>query len=154
MKYSPTVSNSHCCPKGGTTNFGGNPDLPRNYMGMSGRIWVRYSVDTPSFASNELPSNVHAGTGGYGSYDGHWQGLYLPYNNVGLKMHYYSWDGKLFAADFLEIRGIAGDARMRGEDLQNVDFNFYWLDKETAKRDEHLLKRYREKCKNTNNFKD
>lgn len=154
MQIRARVSNSHSCPKGGVQNFSGTPNMPRSYPGMFGRIWVRYSDDTPSFASSELPSNVHSGTGGYGAYDGNWLGLFRPYYNVGIKIYYYSWDCKLFEADHPEIKAMRADARIRDEDLSNTLFKFYWLDEETRKQDKHLLKRYSEKCKNTSNSKN
>lgn len=154
MRIQARVSNSHCCPQGETTNFSGDTNIPRHYPGMQGRIWVRYCANTASFASRELPPDVHPGTGGYGTYDGNWKRLYTPYSNAGLKLYVYSWDCKLFQADHPKIKAICADARIRDDDISNTTFKFYWLDEETLETDRYLLKAYIKKCENTNNCKN
>lgn len=42
LQFSDSVSNTHSCPRGGVTNWGGNKkDAPRGYPGWKGRIQYR-----------------------------------------------------------------------------------------------------------------
>ncbi len=72
LHFSEQVSNSHRCPVGGVTNWGGRVEgAPRGYPGWSGRIcWVvewphKYGGQYPGGALFEN-SRINTGTGGGG----------------------------------------------------------------------------------------
>lgn len=79
------VSNSHSCPVGGITNWGGKDDLPRFYMGWRGRIKFVTSHYLPGHASNYFKiMGIHTGSGGGGRnhyeydvsfFDDDWSGI-------------------------------------------------------------------------------
>lgn len=100
LRWSETLSNSHSCPRGGVTNWGGRDSFsdgtpkPRCYPGWGGRINIR--VRTPFVTKNRQADGfgsdyfkytpIHTGTGGGG----------------GIKdgVTKYSYDVKLWADDF------------------------------------------------------
>lgn len=101
------VSNTHCCPIGGVTNWGSKPDKPTGYSGWIGRIWVAYRGEMhgrggPYFedSSSALKAlRLHTGTGGYGSYRGPWHDLFED-SEIRKLVSLYSWDLKFFDADW------------------------------------------------------
>lgn len=71
--WSNSVSNSHRCPIGGTTNWGGRKEgAPRGYPGWSARL--EYEFDIPNGQSSSFPRGselfentcINTGTGGGG----------------------------------------------------------------------------------------
>ncbi len=70
IQWSSSISNTHSCPRGGVTNWGGRdtwPDgttKPRGYPGWGGRIEYQLSHDL-GFGSDVLRgTGIHTGTGG------------------------------------------------------------------------------------------
>lgn len=86
LDWTPSASNSHACPRGGVTNWGGQgPDAPRGYPGFTGRIEYQMSHDI-GFGSDVMRGlGIHTGTGGGGGgntfgyavtfFDADWPGL-------------------------------------------------------------------------------
>lgn len=77
LQWTDSASNTHSCPRGGTTNWGGRgidgdgKPLPRGYPGWVGRIEYSTSHDL-GFGSNVMRNvGIHTGTGG-GSRDYHY----------------------------------------------------------------------------------
>jgi hypothetical protein len=70
IHYSTSLSNSHSCPRGGTTNWGSKPGLPSGYPGWRGMLeWtVEEKTTGRRIGGSDLFSNtvVHTGTGGGG----------------------------------------------------------------------------------------
>ena len=71
VNYHKAVSNSHCSPINGETNWGPTyKERPYSYPGWTGRVWVFYSQSTTDFESSHLSNClIHPGTGGAGLYD-------------------------------------------------------------------------------------
>ena len=73
-KYTSTASNTHCCPKGGQTNFRWKEDLPRGYPGFVGTIKAslkrerKYNYSYPLTDLLEF-IGIHTGSGGGGNED-------------------------------------------------------------------------------------
>jgi hypothetical protein len=97
-EWTPMLSNSHNCPIGGVTNWGGSPDKPRGYPGWKCRMACRiktgaYTFRKMKFFEDMLGSDyftettLNTGTGSGGS----------P-NDKGVSMCQYSLN--LFADDF------------------------------------------------------
>jgi len=67
-RYDKSVSNSHSCPRGGTTNWGGmKKDEPRGYPGWTGRISGSFGDDYKSLGDWSALFklvDIHTGTGG------------------------------------------------------------------------------------------
>lgn len=117
LHYSASVSNTHCRPKNGVTNWAGleldeNGNLrPTGYPGFAGRIWFR--IEKPSSHESMVMASLgmHTGTGGFGSYEGEWKGVsrlaYELYVQKKLKYNaqpnVYSYDVKIFKDDIPEI---------------------------------------------------
>ncbi len=58
--YSSETSNSHNCPRNGTTNWGGRKEgAPRNYPGFSGQM--KWKVTGPKSAKNIFSDGIEAG---------------------------------------------------------------------------------------------
>jgi hypothetical protein len=94
VRWNESVSNSHSCPRGGLTNWGGREDpddsRPRGYPGWQGRIEFQLSHDL-GFGSDVFRGiGIHTGTGG------------------GINDNRYGYDVKFFASDWpgLEKNGI------------------------------------------------
>jgi len=65
------VSNTHCCPHNGVTNFSRLAGFPTGYPGWRGRVWIRLAARYPSFGSDMFNNTgLHLHSGGYGAYDG------------------------------------------------------------------------------------
>lgn len=145
LSYSPNVSNSHDCPIGGVTNWGGRDEnAPTGYPGWHGRIWVLYDrvfrVGGPEHISSALKQiRIHTGTGGYGTYNqtgGPWDyDLIKPH-----KWAPYSRDVRFFSADWPLEKTMAEyeKARMlsalRGENpLHKPKIIHYWYSDEVNK---------------------
>lgn len=107
------VSNSHQRPISGVENWGNRKeDAPTGYPGWNGRVWIRYEEPYGSFGSDPFAATLtYPGTGGWGGYDGPWQGVstarfarYRRYKNVPRDAYpepqIYSWDYKFFASDW------------------------------------------------------
>lgn len=88
VDWSESVSNSHSCPRGGTTNWGGRNIMsdgspaPRGYPGWSGRIEFQLSHDLGFGSDIMKPIGIHTGTGG------------------GINGNRYGYDVKFFASDW------------------------------------------------------
>lgn len=72
VHYSPLVSNSHSCPKGGVTNWGRDKNLPTGYPGWSGRVTgslTRASKHMHSYPYSRFLNmvSIKTGTGGGGN---------------------------------------------------------------------------------------
>jgi uncharacterized C2H2 Zn-finger protein len=90
VSWSNSVSNSHSCPRGGTTNWAGRNTLkdgspaPRGYPGWRGRIEFQLSHDL-GFGSDVFRNiGIHTGTGG----------------GSGISNNRYGYDVKFFASDW------------------------------------------------------
>lgn len=88
VRWSDSESNSHSCPRGGVTNWGGRGLMPGGepapvgYPGWGGRIEFQISHDL-GFGSDILkPVGIHTGTGG------------------GVEECRYGYDVKFFASDW------------------------------------------------------
>lgn len=86
LRWSNSVSNSHCCPRNGVTNWARRTDIPRGYPGWTGQFEFELSHDLPCFPSDIFrDTGIHTGCGGgrgknsYGYeihfYDSDWPGL-------------------------------------------------------------------------------
>lgn len=118
LSYSLSVSNTHHCPIGGVTNWGGRDEnAPTGYPGWHGRIWVLYDrefqVGGPEHSSSALNQiRILTGTGGYGTYNqtgGPWD-----YNLI--KSHKwapYSWDVRFFSGDWPLEQTMAEHEKVR-----------------------------------------
>lgn len=113
------VSNSHSAPRGAVTNFTRVDTRPTGYPGWAGGVWVRYSNEfgaRKGFGSDPLRSSgLHTGTGGSGAYSGPWEHISrIIHRNRRLwpgveqfrqvEPQIYSWDCRVWADDFPEIR--------------------------------------------------
>ena len=162
LTYHEAVSNSHSCPKTGVRNFGSHSDKPMSYPGMTGRIWLRYREPPKTFMP-PIGSALHTGTGGYGSYanvgcGGKWGTIALLGSKDLPKLHYYSYDCKVFIDDFKEHLQPLADAyeeqflidklmRSYQSTIYNPTYHYYHLDKDVEKADQELIERW-----NTNNL--
>ncbi len=88
LRWSDTVSNSHSCPRGGTTNWGSKDGRPTGYPGWHGNIEFQVSHDI-GFGSDVFRGlGINTGTGGgtsnnrYGFevkfFAADWPGIYNP----------------------------------------------------------------------------
>ena len=94
LRYEEQTSNTHACPRNGTTNWGHqNKNAPRGYPGFAGRI--NYALTVPKsfdgwfadFSDTLKQFGIHTGSGGVG--------------NIGPKdSDMYSYDVKVFIDDF------------------------------------------------------
>ena len=68
LVYDEHTSNSHCCPRGGKTNWGGRtPGVPRGYLGWTGNIEYQVSHELLGFGSELFKdTGINTGTGGGG----------------------------------------------------------------------------------------
>lgn len=68
VKYDENTSNSHCCPRNGKTNWGGNkPGVPRGYPGWRGGIEYSVSHEILGGVVNLFNNTgIYTGTGGGG----------------------------------------------------------------------------------------
>ncbi len=85
LRWEPSASNTHSCPRNGVTNWGGRENAPRGYPGYVGSIEYQLSHDI-GFGSDVMRGlSVHTGTGGGGGglkfgysvtfFDADWPGL-------------------------------------------------------------------------------
>lgn len=100
LTWNNQISNTHSCPRGGTTNWGGRetwPDKtpkPRGYPGWGGRIEYQLSHDL-GFGSDVMRGlGINTGTGG------------------GIKDNRYGYDVKFFDDDWPEIAEVARNTRV------------------------------------------
>jgi hypothetical protein len=150
ISYSRTVSNTHHCPLDGKTNWGGRDrNLPRNYPGWTGRLWIRYATRTRSFESDPLSLTLtHTGSGGFGAYDGPWGTLCAKwYRNPKKKSlpepDVYSWYYKIFEDDWpLVMQDLKSQMVLNmlvQDDYGDLHHEFLWEDPETAAKDREIL---------------
>lgn len=156
IQYYPIVSNTHNAPEGHPTNWGHNQrHLPVGYPGFMGRVWVRYCKRSAFFSDYDFRHTLtHTGTGGYGSYDGPWDGIinavYNAYGHMNLgskreQMIGYplSYDYKIFLADFPAINQTVYDTivfnALKDEEV-SINHYFLWNDPERIIQDKNLLK--------------
>ena len=150
------VSNSHSCPVGGHTNFGGNKTkqgIPTSYVGWSGRLWVRYSHSPSGFGSDPFRKTLtHVGTGGFGGYDGPFQTISTArFRRFGVKTanksaypepELYSWDYRIFEDDWPLI-ALSTQKDMMFNRLAGISpeltHNFEWQDQEIVKKDAEFI---------------
>lgn len=104
VDWSDRVSNSHSCPRGGVTNWGGNGTLkdgslaPRGYPGWGGRIEFHTSHDLGFGVSDCFKRlGIHTGTGG------------------GSGGNRYGHDVKFFASDWPGLEKIRTFEILRGD---------------------------------------
>ncbi len=90
VKYSPKVSNSHSCPRGGVTNWcAKNPHLPTSYPGFAGRLEGVLKRDNRHMGQYPMGDfldmiGLRQGTGGGGN-------------------DRWGWDTKLFLDDWVGL---------------------------------------------------
>jgi hypothetical protein len=97
LTFTPTISNSHSCPRGGVTNWGGmEKDAPRHYPGWQGRI--EWEIKWPKELDGMYPGSdlfkgrncgIHTGTGG-------WRGRGGMKNGI----QSFGYDVNIFATDW------------------------------------------------------
>lgn len=155
------VSNTHYCPEGGQTNWGGyhtKNGVPTSYTGWEGRIWVRYLNNATGFGGDPFSETLtYTGTGGFGSYDGPWSSVckhrWDRYGYEKLKKgsypepYVYSWDYRFFDDDWPLIKsGVEEDrtvAMLKGVKYVEPRHTFEWYDPETIEKDNTFI----EECK-------
>lgn len=165
INYDRKVSNTHCAPRTGVTNWGSNPDGPRGYPGFSGRVWIRYENDKNfSFGSDPFRETMsHPGTGGFGSYDGlwaqiasaHWKTYGHRRNPAHPRPELYSWDYKIFLDDWpalkavinketndMEVRNTYNILANKPREVFKLSHSFKWNDPDTVVADEEFLKNF------------
>ena len=107
LQWSENVSCTHSAPVGCCTNWTGSAELPTHYPGWQGRIWIRFEPNDNNRCASDLlkTQHIHAGTGGSGSYSGPWSEISgAAWRGKKSDMvECYSWDVKIFDADFPEI---------------------------------------------------
>jgi hypothetical protein len=74
LAFDSKLSNTHSCPKGGVTNWGGDPKLPRGYPGYGGRLYAKLKRDKKHMCQYPLGDfftffGISTGTGGGGNSD-------------------------------------------------------------------------------------
>ena len=168
MRYSPTVSNTHSCPRNGVENFMRHADKPTSYPGLIGRTWIRTSGQRGREFNNaydELEKQrLFQGTGGVGSYNGPWSlinfvshqvrnnnTLYYTLDLKSFKDHIicpdiYSWDSKMFFDDFPGLQE-AVETQISFNILSNapaqiVELKWGWDDEHTLEEDARLISLY------------
>lgn len=69
LRFRPHISNSHCCPRNGVTNWIRDVNKPSGYPGWTGDISYQMVGGYGRFFENESDAfqelNVHTGSGGY-----------------------------------------------------------------------------------------
>lgn len=166
ISFSERISNTHCAPRSGVTNWGGdNKDAPRGYPGFSGRVWIRYDNDKNfSFGSDPFRETMsHPGTGGGGSYDGpwkkiaeaHWKTFGHRRDDTYPRPELYSWDYKIFLDDWPGLKKVI-DAKLYEIEFENtynilakqpkkvfkLQHSFEWNDPATVLADDEFLKNF------------
>lgn len=151
------VSNTHECPVGGETNWGGrDEDKPQSYPGWRGRVWIRYANERKGgFGFGSDPFRItltYPGTGGWGDYDGPFKKISTArFRRYGHRHdpecypepQIYSWDYRFFAADWPGLsdwreREIVL-AALKGRSPSN-HHRFEWWDPLTRDQDDQFLK--------------
>lgn len=98
MRYSDQTSNTHACPRGGETNWGGRkPDVPRGYPGFSGNI--KFALMVPKDFDGWF-SDFNRVLGRYGIHTGTGGGR--GKSPEGAQQYYY--DVKVFLDDFAGLK--------------------------------------------------
>jgi len=129
------VSNSHCAPRKGVTNWRGDKDKPTSYPGYSGRAWIAYKDNPIAFLASENfeGSLTYPGTGGAGFYCPSPFDDLIPkhHKGSGLPKRFYpcSWDYRFFLDDFPELKKEVDKRRVICA-LTGIDFadqhDFEW----------------------------
>lgn len=148
LRYHPRVSNSHSSPVNGQTNLGQREDLPKGYPGWTGRVWIRYANSEfgKHYGSDALNRvQTYTGSGGYGSYDGPWEGVVRDYFRQGRSvvsvedLKIYSYHYRIFEDDWPAVcRWREQQSIMKtlqGQDGFLLSHDFLWTDPETRKQD-------------------
>ena len=111
LNYSPSVSNTHACPRNGVTNWGGDTKLkdgtpaPRGYPGWSGRIEFEVSHKDVRWGSDVFKNTgIHTGTGG----------------SVGGGI--YGYDVKFFASDWPGLQALRAWSALGGPSVDRFQF--------------------------------
>jgi len=100
IEWYDSVSNTHSCPRGGVTNWGGReywPDKtpkPTGYPGWHGRIEYQLSHDIGFDTASMKSLGIHTGTGG------------------GTSKNVYGFDVKFFDADWAGISEATRNSRV------------------------------------------
>ena len=154
VSRSEEVSNTHSAPEGYPQNWARRDEsLPKSYPGWTGRVWIRYADDPYSFSSSGTfeKTLTHTGTGGFGGYNGPWEGVgsarFRRYGHSNTKtaypeIHYYSWDYRFYDLDWPEIAKSYEKARVihhLGGPALVRQHSFKWTDPETEFRDNEFL---------------
>lgn len=148
------VSNSHCQPINGVSNWGGDPKLPKSYMGWSGRVWIRYKKDFNTFGSDPFRNTLtYPGTGGFGCYNGPWTKLmaarYEKKASKSTEPQVYSWDYRFFEDDWPGIlqdqlyKDMLFNAIKNPDTSVNMHHVFEWQDPEVVKSDREFLDNFK-----------
>lgn len=161
IKYSESVSNSHCAPIHGVQNWDRRSGAPTGYRGFSGRIHIRMAEDLCGTGSDLFDSTVtYTGSGGSGSYSGPWERVstahYRTYQNTrpDTRPHCYSWEWRFFLDDFPGLEAMFAPAYDKyqkektwsilkdpGRMVKNfvLENKYHWIDPETQKADEEFF---------------
>lgn len=154
ISYSDLVSNSHWSPIGQPQNWHHDPKLPLGYPGFCGRVWYRFSGPPGGFGSDALNNTLtHAGSGGYGGYNGPWERLCSQVyrhqqkyrtKRKDLDIHCYSYDYRLFLSDWPLVENMVRQEQTFAL-LIDKDFRckhrFAWDDPAQVERDQKILDR-------------
>lgn len=103
LDWQDSVSNTHSCPRNGKTNWSVNKNLPTGYPGWSGRI-VYSQTRIRGYGSEAFRgTGINTGSGG-GS-------------------EKYTYDIKLFAADWPNLAKAVSFAKLKNERIPRFSFN-------------------------------
>ena len=149
--HSPRISNTHSSPIDGVTNWGSKPDKPTGYPGWTGRVWIRYEQEYPTFSSDPFSATLtHPGTGGFGSYNGPWEQISTAYykrhgHKVASKFNrpaVYSWDYRFYQSDWPvlsdEINKLEMFHKLAGTNTNKKHY-FLWEDSDQKIKDAEFI---------------
>jgi hypothetical protein len=154
IEYNPKLGNTHSSPQRGVTNWGQQDNLPKNYPGLWGRVWIRYATPPERWASDTFhPTMTYPGTGGGGAYNGPWEAI----SRIMYKLDrsrptcMFSWDYRVWVDDWPCLEEIISKAatwhKLKAKRHLELKHKFGWDDEETAKNDAELLATYPEHWK-------
>lgn len=147
---------THSSPIEGTDNWGSDPKYPTSALGWHGRVWIRYSKDTPRFGSDPFSKTLtYPGSGGFGSYSGPWATVSAArHNKYGWKrskgdypeVRCYSWDFQFFEDDWPVLKNIVAQqvlfATIAGTNTKKFPMstsNISWTDPVVAAADKEFV---------------
>jgi hypothetical protein len=121
VRYSELVSNTHRCPIGGVTNWGGREkDAPRGYPGWHGHF--EYTVQSYKGQTHSYPggsdmwecTRIHTGTGGGGS---NFEEKALFQQSFGYSVELFASDWPIMAAEYEKAKVM----RILVDDRRSID---------------------------------